>query len=146
MSDSVAGNASPFTEIGTGYEIDDLWNNAFSVFGGIADTEGYPDAPRLDDLLRSDAPMPSSARKTLAELLSPGNPPLFNWKLVPERIKKIDPTATQLDGAVAFAENRSAGMTAEEAAAKTGIRGGKQINRYLERLERLGRRLRGEDP
>jgi hypothetical protein len=142
MSDPVAGNASAFTEIGTGYEIDDLWNNAFSVLGGIA--EAYPDTPRLVDLLRSDMPMPSSARKTLAELLSPGDPPIHNWKLVPERIKRIDPIATQLDGAAAFEKNRSAGMSKEAAAGQTGIRGGKQINRYRKLLERLGRRLHGE--
>lgn len=124
--------------------LDDIWNNALSALGGIAKVK--PDAQRFAELLLSDMPMPRSARQTLAELCFPGDPPLFNWKLVPERIKKIDPIARQLDGAVAFAENRSAGMKKEEAAAKTGIRGGKQINRYLELLEHLGRRLRGEDP
>ena len=126
------------------FVLDDIWNNAFSVLGGIA--EAYPDAPRLVDLLRSDMPMPSSARQTLAELLSPGNPPIMNWKLVPERIKRIDPIATQLDAVAAFEKNRSAGMTVEAAADQAGIRGGKQIKRYRKLLESLGRRLHGKDP
>jgi hypothetical protein len=90
--------------------------------------------------------MPHSARETLAELLSPGDPRINNWKLVPQRIKRIDPIVRQLDGPAAFEKNRSAGMTKEAAADQTGIRGGKQINRYRKLLERLGRRIHGEDP
>jgi hypothetical protein len=139
------------------YEIHDLWINAFADLGRIkvtTDKQGVcdggavcnPDPERLVKLLRSDVPMPHSARETLAELLSPGDPPLNNWKLVPERIKKIDPIAKQLDGAEAFEKNRSAGMTVETAADQTGIRGGKQIKRYRKLLGRLGRRIHGEDP
>jgi hypothetical protein len=139
------------------FVLEDLWINAFADLGRIkltVDKQGVfddgavcnPDPKRLVDLLRSNMPMPLSARKTLAELLSPGDPPLNNWKLVPERIKRIDPIARQLDGAAAFEKNKSAGMTAEVAADQTGIRGGKQINRYRKLLERLGRRLHGEDP
>jgi len=141
MSDITGGR--PMTDTDP-FVLDDIWNNAFSVLGGIA--EAYPDAPRLVDLLRSDMPMPSSARQTLAELLSPGNPPIMNWKLVPERIKRIDPIATQLDAVAAFEKNRSAGMTVEAAADQAGIRGGKQIKRYRKLLESLGRRLHGKDP
>jgi hypothetical protein len=139
------------------FALEDLWINAFADLGRIkltVDKQGVfdggavcnPDPKRLVDLLRSDMPMPSGARNTLAELLSPGDPPLNNWKLVPERIKRIDPIARQLDGAAAFGKNKSAGMTAEAAADQTGIRGGKQINRYRKLLKRIGRRLHGEDP
>ena len=131
------------------YEIHDLWINAFADLttnrDGVSADGADPNA-RLVDLLRSDTPMPHSSRETLAELLSPGDPPLNNWKLVPERIKRIDPIARQLDGAAAFEKNKSAGMTKEAAAGQTGIRGGKQINRYRKALERLGRRIHGEDP
>ncbi len=106
-----------------------------------------PDPKRLVKLLRrSDMPMPSSARETLAELLSPGDPPINNWKLVPEIIKRIDPIGKQLAGVTAFAEKRSEGMLVEDAADQTGIRGGKQIKRYRKLLARLGRRLHGKDP
>jgi len=78
---------------------DDIWINAFSALGRIkltTDDEGVfdggaeanPDTQPLVDLLRSDMPMPASARDTLAELLSPGNPPYMNWRLVPETIKR----------------------------------------------------------
>jgi hypothetical protein len=138
------------------HEIENLWINAFAALGRIkltSDNEGVfdggavadPDAQPLVDLLRSDMPMPPSARDTLAELLSPGDPSIDNWKLVPERIKRIDPIAKQLDGNAAFEKNISAGMTAEVAADQTGIRGGRQINRYRKLLESLGRRLHGQD-
>lgn len=136
---------------------DDIWINAFSALGRIkltTDDEGVfdggaeanPDTQPLVDLLRSDMPMPASARDTLAELLSPGNPPYMNWRLVPERIKRIDPIGKQLDGIAAFEKHRSAGMSVEEAANQTGVRGGRQIHRYRKILESLVRRLHGEDP
>jgi hypothetical protein len=90
--------------------------------------------------------MTPGARDTLAELLSPGDPPIMNWKLVPERIKRVDPIAKQVDGAAAFEQNRRAGMTAQDAADQSGVRGGRQIHRYRALLGRLGRRLHGEDP
>jgi hypothetical protein len=127
------------------YEIDDLWNNALSALGGIAEVKS--NAQPFAELLLSDMPMPSSARKTLAELLSPGDPPLHNWKLVPERIKRIDPIAKQLDCAAAFEKNKSAGMTAEAAAEKAGAKhnvAGRQVFRYREILQKLGERLRGK--
>jgi hypothetical protein len=131
---------------------DDTWNNAISALGGIADPDpggvakAKPDARRFAELLLSDMPMPRSARKTLAELCAPGDPPIMNWRLVPESIKEIDPIATQLKGAAAYWKNISDRMTKGTAADQTGVRGGKQIKRYVELLESLGRRLRGEDP
>jgi hypothetical protein len=150
------------------YEIEDLWINAFADLGRIkvtTDKQGVcdggavcdPDPERLVELLRSDTLMPRSARETLAELLSPvpllpGRPggetsSIYNWKLVPERIKRIDPIAKQLDCAAAFEENKSAGMTAEAAAEKAGAKhnvAGRQVFRYRETLQKLGERLRGK--
>ena len=82
------------------FALDDVWINAFAALGRIqltSDKEGVfdggavadPDVEPLVELLLSDAPMPSSARETLAELLSPGKPPINNWKLVPEMIKEL---------------------------------------------------------
>jgi hypothetical protein len=141
------------------FAIEDIWINAFAAVGRIkltTDAQGVFDGgavadPRPDDLdalaklLRSDTPMTRNARNTLAELFSPGEPPLYNWKLVPQIIKKIDPVGKQLDAVAAFEKNRSAGMTAEDAADQTGIRSGRQVHRYRSLLESLGRRLRGED-
>ena len=81
------------------YEIEDIWINAFAALGRIKLTvnkEGHfdggavcnPDAQPLVDLLRSDAPMPPGARDKLVELIFPGDPPLENWKLVPERMEE----------------------------------------------------------
>jgi len=139
------------------YELEDIWINAFAALGRIkltsdeggafdGGTIADPDVQPLVELLRSDIPMTAGARDALAELLSPGDPPINNWKLVPERIKRIDPIAKQLDGVAAFEKNRGAGMTAEVAAENTGVRGGRQINRYRESLERLGQRIHGKDP
>jgi hypothetical protein len=141
------------------FAIEDIWINAFAAVGRIkltTDAQGVFDGgagadPHPDDLdalaklLRSDTPMTRNARNTLAELFSPGEPPLYNWKLVPQMIKKIDPIGKQLDAVATFEKNRNEGMTAEDAADQTGIRGGRQVHRYRRLLESLGRRLRGED-
>jgi hypothetical protein len=152
----------------TDFELDKIWINAFAALGRIKLTSDKPgkfdggavadveplvlddgavaDVEPLVRLLRSNTPMTPGARDTLAELLSPGDPPYMNWKLVPEQIKRVDPIAKQLDGATAFEQNRNAGMSVQDAADQASIRGGRQILRYRALLGRLGRRLHGEDP
>ena len=66
--------------------------------------------------------------------------------MVPEIIKKFDPVTRQLDGVTAYHKNRENGMKPVDALEKTGIRGGRQIERYQSELKKLGRRIREGDP
>ena len=62
--------------------IDDEWSNAIAAL--IASTE--PDTKLLAMWLRSEKPIPPGIRDALAELLNPGEPPLYNVRLTPEFI------------------------------------------------------------
>lgn len=120
-------------------EIDDLWINAFAAL---------PDVQPLVRLLRSDTPMSPGARDILAELFSPGDPPISDFELVPKRVKKFDTMLEQLEKVGIYAQKRNAGQSAQAAAADAGEAAGvdeRTIFRYRENLQRLGQRLRGVD-
>jgi hypothetical protein len=120
-------------------EIDDIWINAFGAL---------PDVQPLVRLLRSDTPMPPGARDLLAELLSPGDPPISDFELVPKRNKKFDTILDQLEKVAPYAQEREAGKSAQAAAIEAGEAAGvdeRTIFRYHEKLRRLGERLRGVD-
>jgi len=61
-------------------EIDDIWINAFGAF---------PDVQPLVRLLRSDVPITPGARDLFAELLSPGDPPISDFELVPKAGQEV---------------------------------------------------------
>jgi hypothetical protein len=120
-------------------DIDDLWINAFAAL---------PDVQPLVHLLRSDTPMPPGARDLLAELFSPGDPPISDFELVPKRIKKFDTMLDQLEIMATYAQKREAGQSAQDAAIEAGEAHGvedRTIFRYREKLGSLGERLRGVD-
>jgi hypothetical protein len=120
-------------------EIDNVWINAFGAL---------PDVDPLVRLLRSDVPITPGARDLLAELLSPGNPPISDFELVPKRIKKFDTMLEQLEKVTPYAQEREAGQSAQAAAVEAGEAAGvdeRTIFRYRENLRRLGKRLRGVD-
>jgi hypothetical protein len=120
-------------------EIDDIWINAFGAL---------PDVQPLVRLLRSDTQMPPGARDLLAELLSPGDPPITDFELVPRRNKKFDTLLDQLERVAPYANEREAGKSAQAAAVVAGEAAGvedRTIFRYRENLRRLGERLRGVD-
>ena len=120
-------------------EIDDIWLNALGAL---------PDVQPLVRLLRSDTPITPGARDLLAELLSPGDPPISDFELVPKRIKKFDAMLDQLERLAPYAQEREAGQSAQAAAAEAGEAAGvdeRTIFRYRENLRRLGERLRGID-
>jgi len=119
-------------------EIDDLWINAFAAL---------PDVQPLVRLLRSDTPMSPGARDILAELFSPGDPPISDFELMPKRIKKFDAMLDQLEIVGTYAEKRQAGQSAQDAAIEAGEAHGvedRTIFRYRQNLRRIGERLRGE--
>ena len=62
--------------------IDDEWTNAIMAL--IASTE--PDTKLLAMWLHSEKPITPEIRDALAELLTPGEPPLYNVRLTPEFI------------------------------------------------------------
>jgi hypothetical protein len=128
------------------FELDELWRKALEGLTGVCSGDAHvPDVQPLVDLLRSrDTPMPDSARGPLAELLSPGEPRLFNWKLVPERIKTRDPLTKQLAVLDKYDEARKNGMSQESAAVEAGAVG-RQIVRYRKELKSLFKRARGVD-
>jgi hypothetical protein len=120
-------------------EINDTWINAFGAL---------PDVQPLVRLLRSDMPVTPGARDLLAELLSPGDPPITDFELVPRRNKKFDAMLEQLEKVARYAEEREAGKSAQAAAVEAGKAAGvedRTIFRYRERLGQLGERLRGAD-
>ena len=63
--------------------IDCEWTNAI----GALIASSRPDTKPLAMWLRSEKPIPSGIRQSIAELLDPGNPPLYNVRLVPEFIR-----------------------------------------------------------
>jgi hypothetical protein len=74
------------------YALHDVW---------LAAVNALPDPRPIAALLRSDTPMPSGARHLLAELFHPGNPPITDWEVLPQRnpefarvIRKLTVTAT----------------------------------------------------
>jgi hypothetical protein len=122
------------------HEIDDLWLNAFAAF---------PDVRPLVRLLRCPSvPMPPGARDTLAELLSPVDPPIDSFVLELKPNAKFGKMFPEIDAVYSYANARDAGESSENAAAKAGEQHlvvARQIHRYRARLKRLGDRLRGAD-
>jgi hypothetical protein len=63
--------------------IDDEWINAGCAMIGTT----QPDPKPMTALLRSKKPIPDGLRELLAELLDPGEPPLYNVRLTPKFIE-----------------------------------------------------------
>jgi hypothetical protein len=63
--------------------IDHDWQNAIAAL--IASTK--PNTKPLAMWLRSEKPIPPGIRDSIAELLDPGKPPLYNVRLTPKFIK-----------------------------------------------------------
>ena len=123
------------------FELEDIWINAFAVF---------PDVKPLVQLLQSETPMPFGARKTLAELLSPGDPPIDRFVLEVKLNDQFDKMIRKYNAVGDYVLQTSAGKSsdtaAEEAGAKQNV-GARQVFRYLmEKIpERLHKRLRGDE-
>jgi hypothetical protein len=115
------------------HEIDDIWLNAFAAF---------PDVQPLVQLLRSNTPMTPGARDLLAELLSPGDPPIDSFVL---ELKPNADFAKMLRKFDAVADYKM-GTSADEAGAKQNVTG-RTVFRYLDEEipQKLGERLRGKD-
>jgi hypothetical protein len=118
------------------YELEDIWLNAFSAF---------PDLTPLVTLLRSNnTPMPTGARHRLAELLSPGSPPIDRYILELKLNPKFDDLINKkLETVYTFAKAREAGHSEADAAALAG-KVERHIYRYRDELKKLGQRLRGK--
>jgi hypothetical protein len=129
------------------YELEDIWLKAFHAF---------PDVKPLVALLRSDTPMPSGPRKLLAELLSPGDPPMDSYMLELKTNPEFDRMLEKHLIATRYEQLRAEGSSFEDAIEKAGKEklphknrhvGGKQAWRYIKEKipERLARRLKGKD-
>jgi hypothetical protein len=69
------------------YRLDDVW---------VAAVNALPDPRPLAALLRSDTPMTIGARKLLAEMFHPGDPPLTDQRLVVRHNPDFDRMIRQL--------------------------------------------------
>src|SRR5262245_29169688 len=123
------------------YELEDLWLNAFAAF---------PDVQPLVKLLRSDTPMPSGARKVLAELLSPDDPPIDRFVLEPKVNTEFDKMIRKYSAVGDYVLQTNAGNSSETAAEEAGAKQnvtGRQVFRYFKEKipERLYKRLKGDD-
>jgi len=119
------------------FVLEDLWINAFAAF---------PDLQPLVQLLRSNTPMTTGARDLLAELLSPGDPPIDSFVLELKPNAKFRKMFPELDAVHSYANARDAGESSEKAAAKAAeqhLVTERQIHRYRAKMKRLGDRLRG---
>jgi hypothetical protein len=88
------------------------------------------------------------ARETLLELISPGDPPVMGFSLVPMLTADPDKLVEQLEIVGTYAQKREAGLSAQEAAAEAGEEhkvADRTIFRHRKDLKRLGERLRGGD-
>jgi hypothetical protein len=135
------------------YEIDDLWMKAFNALDSVR-FRGHPEKIECDPkplvrLLRSDTPMTPRARELLAELLSPGNPPICDFMLVPKRVGEFDKMfGPKWDAVRSYIELRNAGKSSESAAEEAGedhLVTGRQIHRYRAKFKELGERLMGKN-
>jgi hypothetical protein len=95
----------------------DKWLNAGSAV--IATTP--PDLKPMAALLRSEKPFPHELRDLLAELLDPGEPPLYNVKLTPKRIQTESKEAKLFNkiivAVIEYDKLRNAGKSANDARA-----------------------------
>src|ERR1700730_9023539 len=134
-------------------EMNDLdeWMNAGCAL--IATTQ--PDPKPMAALLRSNKPFPDGLRDLLAELLDPGEPPLYNVRLTPKSIQTAlkETELFKMINVVAEYENlRNAGKSAIDARAdamgKYGPHGWSDesvFNGKRRRVRKLMKRVRSED-
>lgn len=119
-------------------EINDIWINAFAAF---------PDVQPLLLLLRSDTPMTPGARDLLAELLSPGDPPIdpFVLELKPNAKFDMAGILEKIAAADLYGCELAAGKSSQQAAKQAGHKyarvSGRQLYRYLHEVRRLVGRL-----
>jgi hypothetical protein len=129
---------------------EDAWINAINALARLSgrDKKVVSDPDPLVRLLRSDTPMTPGARDALAELLSPGDPPIFDFVLEPKRVGKFDNLLTAFDAVESYAKKIEDGQSSQVAAEEAGdehLVTDRQIYRYLDKVRRLGERLRGAD-
>jgi hypothetical protein len=132
MSDQYGHDAN--SRVSAAMSIHDLWINAFAAF---------PDLQRLARLLRCEnIPMTQGARNTLAELLSPGDPPIDSFVLELKPNADFDKMLRKFDAVADY----KMGISADEAGAKQNVTG-RTVFRYLDEEipQKLGQRLRGKD-
>jgi hypothetical protein len=129
---------------------EDEWLNASSAL--IATIP--PDPKPMAALLRSEKPVPHGIRDLLAELLDPGEPPLYNVKLTPKRIRTKRKEAELFNrtiGAIAeYDKLRNAGKSANDARAYVAKKYGwncdeSVFNGHRRRVHAYMKRVRGED-
>jgi hypothetical protein len=104
----------------------DVWFKAFAAL---------PDTGPLNALLRSDEPLTPIARIRLAEMLSPGDPPIEEYKLTPTVNKGFARTLRGFVGAAEYYKRVWAGASSETAAEEAGSLvnvGPRQALRYVE--------------
>jgi|SRR4051812_4263384 hypothetical protein len=109
----------------------------------LAAVNALPDPRPIAALLRSDTPMPNGARHLLAELFHPGNPPITDWEVLPQRnpefarmIRKLTVTSTYKR---ALADGTPARKAAEEAGKEANVTA-RQAFRWIQ--ENVPERLR----
>jgi hypothetical protein len=133
-------------------EMNDLdeWMNAGCAI--IATTP--PDLKPMAALLRSEKPFPHELRDLLAELLDPGEPPLYNVKLTPKRIQTEHKEATLFNrtivAVIEYDMLCNEGKSAIEARADVTKKYGwncdeSTFNRRRRQVHAHQKRVRGED-
>jgi hypothetical protein len=68
----------------------------------LAAINALPDPRPIAALLRSDTPMPDGARHLLAELFHPGDPPISDFRLVPQRNPEFARAIRKFSATVAY--------------------------------------------
>ena len=117
--------------------LEDIWEQAFRAL---------PDMRPIARLIRSDVPMPPAARYRLAALLTPGNPPMWEWKFSCEENKDFKKVRRNLDVEDKYRGKMADGIRSEEAAEQAGSQyniGDRRVHQIMEMNagERLQERL-----
>ena len=112
---------------------EDAWINAINALARLSgrDKKVVSDPDPLVRLLRSD-----------------GDPPIFDFVLEPKRVGKFDNLLTAFDAVESYAKKIEDGQSSQVAAEEAGdehLVTDRQIYRYLDKVRRLGERLRGAD-
>ena len=113
----------------------------------LAAVNALPDPRPIAALLRSDTPMPDGARHLLAELFHPGNPPITDWEVLPQRNPEFARMIRKLSATVNYRQALADGTAkgkAEEAAGSVANITARQARRWVQENipEQLRARLR----
>lgn len=93
------------------YGYEDLWDEAFKAL---------PDTQPLARLIRSDVQMPPAPRYRLAALLTPGNPPMWEWKFKCEENKAFKKVRRNVIIEDEYHRKMADGIRSEDAAEQAG--------------------------